>query len=253
MSGSILQRPPSAVLRSPTGSIPQGDDTYDARPKTTTAPEQHRGTGMPFTKSSNDMNSLVHPALRGLDPPGKPRREIVSMGSLEVFSSGLRDVTFIDERADTSHKPASEDGQRTTSNNDLLRPPPNAHRTSWDPSRFLSQLPARPKQFLRRSLTPRLYNPQDVDLDQTKFDPVEIRQQQRTIGRMLLAVCVLFPPMWFVMACGGFDPFITNWTHGAVRKVGGVEKKIALILATVIGLGAVIGVVVGISIAATSR
>jgi hypothetical protein len=252
MSGSILQRPPSAVLRSPTGSIPQGDDTYDARPKTTASPEQHRGSGMPLTRSSNDMNSLIHPALRVLEPPRKPRREVISMGSLEVFSSGLRGVSFIGERADTSHTPASEDGQRTTCNNDRLRPPSNAQRSSWDPSRFLSQLPARPKQFLRRSLTPRLWNPQDVDLDQTKFDPVESRQQQRKIGRMLLAACVLFPPMWFVMACGGFDPFITNWTHGAVRKVGGVEKKIALVLATLICLGAVIGVVVGISIAATN-
>ncbi|KAA8903588.1 hypothetical protein FN846DRAFT_53749 [Sphaerosporella brunnea] len=277
MSGSILRRPPSAILRSPVGTIPQGDDTYDLRPKTT--PDQQRGSGMFLSKSYNDMDSLVHPALRASNKP----RDVISMTSLEDFSSGLRGVSFTGERVDTAgtyrNKPTSEDGQRTTcsnnnnnnnnnnesnnkgnnesknksnNNNDRLRPPPEAQRSSWNSSRFLNQLPVRPREFMRRSLTPHLYNPQDIYIDQSKFDPTENRERQQKIGRMLLAVCLLFPPMWFVMAGGGFDPFVANWTRGSIRKVGSIEKRLALILATVVCLGAVIGVVVGVSIAATS-
>ena len=111
---------------------------------------------------------------------------------------------------------------------------------------------------MRRSLTPHLYNPQDIALDDRKSDN-EVQehnaahhQRQQKVGRMLLAACLLFPPLWFVIACGGFDSFVVGWTGGAVRGVGSFEKKIALVLATVVGIGAVIGVVVGVSVGATA-
>ena len=112
---------------------------------------------------------------------------------------------------------------------------------------------------MRRSLTPHLYNPQDIALEDRKADGevqehnTNHHQRQQKVGRMLLAACLLFPPLWFVMACGGFDSFVVGWTGGAVRGVGSLEKKIALVLATVVGIGAVIGVVVGVSLAATAR
>ena len=242
VGGSILKRPPSAILRSPVtdpyvGDIPQGDDMYD----------------MPPGKRQKDRESQTHPALRDLKNGG-------SMTSLEVFGSGMRAGPFSAEhnRLDTGRSSqdiaTSEDGQRTTfRDNGLLQPPQDAHRSGWDPSRFLGQLPARPRQFMRRSLTPHLYNPQDVDMDSTKAGPDHsTAHRQKKIGRLLLLACVLFPPLWFVMACGGFDSFIANWTTGAVRGVGSVERKIALVLATVVCIGAVVGVVVGISMASTA-
>jgi hypothetical protein len=111
---------------------------------------------------------------------------------------------------------------------------------------------------MRRSLTPHLYNPQDIALDDSRSDSefqgdsTDYHQRQQKIGRMLLASCLIFPPLWFVMACGGFDSFVVTWTSGNVRGVGSFEKKIALVLATVVGLGAVIGVIVGVSMAATA-
>jgi len=242
VGGSILKRPPSAILHSPAtnsfvGDIPQGDDTYDVPPG----------------KSQKARESQTHPALR--DP-----RSGDSMTSLEIFGNGTRAGHFGAQQ----NKPdagrlsqdvaASEDGQRTTNhNNGLLQPPQEAHRFSWDPSRFLGQFPARPRQFMRRSLTPHLYSPQDVDLDPTKVDQDHTTaHRQRKIGRLLLLACMLFPPLWFVMACGGFDTFIASWTSGTVRRVGSGERKIALVLATVVCIGAVVGVVVGISVASTA-
>jgi len=262
MGGSILKRPPSAMLRTDSpNSIPQGDYTYDSRPRTSPTEQHH--SSMLVSKSHNDMDSLIHPALRDVpEKSGKPR-EVVSMSSLEVFGNGFRNDHFSelgrgrDTRDSNDQDPSASTGRRVAYGT-LLHPPPAAHRrSSWDPSRIL-QFPVRPKQFMRRSLTPHLYNPQDIALDDSRSDSefqgdsTDYHQRQQKIGRMLLASCLIFPPFWFVMACGGFDSFVVTWTSGNVRGVGSFEKKIALVLATVVGLGAVIGVIVGVSMAATA-
>ncbi|KAF8254098.1 hypothetical protein K440DRAFT_639877 [Wilcoxina mikolae CBS 423.85] len=269
MGGSILKRPPSALLRTDSpNSIPQGDYTFDSRPRTSPTEQHH--SSMLVSKSHNDMDSLIHPALRDVpEISGKPR-EVVSMTSLEMFGNGFRNDRFSelgrgrDTRDSRDQDPVAEasTGRRVAYGN-LLQPPPATHRrSSWDPARLsarlLHQFPARPKQFMRRSLTPHLYNPQDIALDDNRSDSefhggeTDHHQRQQKIGRMLLASCLIFPPLWFVMACGGFDSFVATWTGGNVRGVGSTEKKIALVLATVVGLGAVIGVIVGVSMAATA-
>ena len=254
--GSILNRPPSALLRSPVTGIPQGDNAYDRRPATSYA-EMQRTSDTLLSKSYNDVDSLMHPALRNDSKAKGPIREVVSMGSLEAFGRNFTDDTPFKAGAGAtrSQRSPSEDWQRVTYDSNLLQPPQEAHRTSWDRSGFLNNFPVRPKQFLRRSLTPRLYNPQDVSLDsESKTDQggemAGNRERQKTIGRMLLAVCLLFPPLWFVLACGGLDSLVATWTGGAVRGVGSTEKKIALALASVVCVGAVVGIVVGITVGA---
>lgn len=256
IGGSILKRPPSAVLRTPTSeefdlsSIPQGDYTYDGRPRTSYTENYQFAT--PLSKSHNDMDSLIHPALRNLSEPVKTR-EVVSMGSVEVFGSGFRGSPFrplasqdeISIIRDSAGQP-----QDVAFDNNLLQPPPQAKHTS----RFIGQFPVRPKVFLRRSLTPHLYRPQDIAMTDPELQGesgVSYRQRQKTIGRLLLVCCILFPPLWFVMACGGFDSFVVTWTNGNVRGVGGVERKIALALAVVVAVGTVIGVVIGLTTASS--
>ena len=249
-SGSILKRPPGAVLRSPVAEafeIPQGDHAYDAGAWGSV--ELHRpGSAI----SSSDAH------FRTSHQPGRDSYAL-SMNSLENFGGGFKTVTPKSSADDINRIPSEEhDDRRRVRYSDLPKEPEPTQRSSWlEPRGRYLQVPRRPRQFLRRSLTPHLYNPQDIDLDRIYTNANEDQglqmlalQEQKRVGRFLLAVCTFFPPLWFVIACGGADSFVASWSNGQVRMIGSMEKKIALVLAGIAGIGALIGVVVGVTSAA---
>lgn len=80
----------------------------------------------------------------------------------------------------------------------------------------------------------------------------DMAKRQTKIGRMLLFACLIFPPLWVLVACGGFDSAVQSATGGQVRCVGRLEKRIAIVLSTVTMVALVVGVVVGVSVAATA-
>ncbi|KAI5781902.1 hypothetical protein EDC01DRAFT_233980 [Geopyxis carbonaria] len=271
-SGSILRKPPSAaILRSPVVdsyvSIPQGDQTYDRRPRTS-----HGG------ESISSSDSMVHPAFRitSASSDSSRARKVASMSSLEMFGNGLRLGSAGEPSgqiptgspsiartsfARTEYSEIEEIPGRSIQI-DRLQPPERSHRSSWDPSRYLGHLTSsrRPSKFLRRSLTPHLYSPQEIGLESMSnksdggsshgLSPPEL-DRQKNIGRCLILLCLAFPPLLFVFACGGFDSFIASWTNGQVKRVASTEKKIALILGTFLLVAAVAGIIAGVSLAAT--
>ncbi|TGZ77656.1 hypothetical protein EX30DRAFT_374446 [Ascodesmis nigricans] len=237
-TGSILRRPPSAVLRSPLHESfpPQGDFTGDTRPP---SPTHH------FTPNRQRSES---------------RTPIISI----TPSLAADSVTSL-----PSHLP-----HHTPQNRDSLQPPSLHLRTpSPAPSRRSSWLsailpprfrPDRPQKFTRRSLTPRLYNAHEVALDAQRDRPgypddeyeremKEERRTQREAGMLLIALCVLFPPLWFVVAAGGMDGVVAGVTGGKVKAVGRREKRVAGVLGAVVGGVCVVAVVVGVSVAVTTR
>ncbi|KAI5821488.1 hypothetical protein BZA77DRAFT_7128 [Pyronema omphalodes] len=294
-SGSILTRPPSAMLRAESDTsgsnlslaIPQGDFSYDLqhRPKTSHAETYHPAG------HAQDRQSLIHPALRH-DPERNVKRDVVSMTGLETLGSQFRnaspfsrlshgrdadslEITYAESNRHSQYTQASND--RHVTYGESLAPPTPAptktrfsnrfsnrfSRVSWRPPQLLlfQMLPKRPKKFMRRSLTPHLYNAQDIALDKSDTESQmaqmvqeneDMAKRQTKIGRMLLFACLIFPPLWVLVACGGFDSAVQSATGGQVKCVGRLEKKIAIVLATVTMVALVVGVVVGVSVAATA-
>lgn len=237
--GSLLRKPPSAILHGsavmePYSPISQGDQVYD--------------------------RSDVHPAFRR--STDNDSEYAASNSHLEAFGGGFRAVATAPDGSNidiTRPDPGTPSIQRL-SFTDLPTPEP-ARRRSWSPAKYLPIPSRRPAKFLRRSLTPHLYSPQDIALEpmgekeMTKSQqqpPHAIRRRERRIGRMLMLMCVVFPPLLFILASGGFDSFVASWTKGEIRRIGSTEKRLSLILGTLLMMAVVIAVVAGVSVAVTT-
>ena len=217
-------------------TIPQGDQTYDI--------------------------SEVHPAFRR--STDNDSEYAASNTHLDAFGGGLRAAATAPDGSNidiTRPDPGTPSIQRL-SFTDLPTPEP-ARRRSWSPAKYLPVPSRRPAKFLRRSLTPHLYSPQDIALEsmgekemsgsqQQQSPPHAIRRRERRIGRMLMLMCIVFPPLLFILASGGFDSFVASWTKGEIRRIGSPEKRHSLILGTILMIVVVVAVVSGVSVVATT-
>lgn len=93
----------------------------------------------------------------------------------------------------------------------------------------------------------------EQDNDDYVREMQEEYEAQRRVGRLVMLLCLLFPPLLFVMAGGGMDMAVESVTKGKVKRIGSREKRIALILGTVLAIAVVVAVVVGVSVAVTTK
>lgn len=180
---SILRRPPSAVLRSPLQETfpSQGDYAEDSRPPSPIAPPSPTLPRGLFTSNRHrsDSRTPIISITPSLAPPS---------------------TTSLPSQIPNTH------------NRESLQPPPHHVRTptpsssrrqSWLDRILQSPRPRsdRPSKFLRRSLTPRLYNAHEVAMsarrEQDNDDYVREMQEeyeaQRRVGRLVMLLCLLFP------------------------------------------------------------
>jgi len=75
------------------------------------------------------------------------------------------------------------------------------------------------------------------------ISPDRYERQQR-IGRALILCCLMFPPLWIVIASGGLDPLVAFVTNGEVSTVGKSEKRIAAVLGGSLFFGIVLTIVI---------
>lgn len=249
------------------------------------------GGSMSHSLSEGKMDSLVHPAHRnGGDGPSKRERSraVLSMGSLEglagfglgrlvtgtpngtgrrVAGSSLADTSDLS----MSHRLEDSPGKRVkrvrmsgidqiSAAPPLAQSNPTAHHGHGEsklPSvpRSGSRLPMRPK-ILRRSMTPRLYEPRPLGeswKDLADYNPEapqdeeyskEYRAKERKAGVIVLALCLLFPPLLLLAAMGVFDTTVDGMTGGEVKGVGKTEKRVAAVVGGLFAIAAVVGGVV---------
>lgn len=162
----------------------------------------------------------------------------------QVRMSGIDEVNFVPPLQDSTINAPRKKGSR-----------------GWL-SLYGTRLPRRPKD-LRRSMTPRLYDPRRISDSWTDIpndDPEAMRNeprsrvyrmQEKRLGRIILALCILFPPLLLLVAIGSFDAMVDSWSNGEIKGVGKPEKKIAAIVGGVIAVGAVVGGVVAAILAAS--
>ncbi|KAH0606673.1 uncharacterized protein H6S33_003507 [Morchella sextelata] len=272
-----------------------GDQAVDSRncsPRSPRFPEYGSMPGSPFESNTHSPNETtpIHPALRS--PEQTPvhkggRRQDISTGNQHGIEMDLL-VTGTPGGTGRRLAGSSLAGGSDTMSNDRLGvdtrkqvrmsgidevnfiPPlqdstTNASRKkesrSWA-SLYGTRLPRRPKD-LRRSMTPRLYDPRRISdswTDISNDDPEAMRgeshnrtyrMQEKRLGRIILALCVLFPPLLLLVAIGSFDAMVDSWSNGEVKGVGKSEKRIAAIVGGVLAVSAVVGGVVAAIVVAS--
>lgn len=295
-NSSPIAKPQDAYTRSPDSShsyyrMHGGDQAFDSPIESPRYPyassdgyDSHRGS-MTHSHSENKMESLVHPALRnGGDghPSERGRsRAVVSMGSLEgITGFGMgRLVTGTpngtgrrlagSSLADTSDLNITQDSPvkrvRMSGVDQIALVSPLVQHNPTEPRRGQKKgikvprsglrLPRRPKD-LRRSMTPRLYDPRplgDSWRDLATYNPEdwqddgytrEYRAKEKRASMTILALCVLFPPLFLLAAMGAFDTTVDGWTNGEVKRIGRVEKRVAAVAGGIFAVAAVVGGVV---------
>ncbi|KAH8150792.1 uncharacterized protein LAJ45_04973 [Morchella importuna] len=272
-----------------------GDQAVDSRncsPRSPRFPEYGSVPGSPFESNTHSPNETtpIHPALRS--PEQTPvhkgrRRQDISTGNQHGIEMDLL-VTGTPGGTGRRLAGSSLAGGSDTMSNDRLGvdarkqvrmsgidevnfiPPLQDSSTSaprknesrsWA-SLYGTRLPRRPKD-LRRSMTPRLYDPRRISdswTDISNDDPEAMRgeshnrtyrMQEKRLGRIILALCVLFPPLLLLVAIGSFDTMVDSWSNGEVKGVGKSEKRIAAIVGGVLAVSAVVGGVVAAIVVAS--
>ncbi|KAG0635850.1 hypothetical protein HOY80DRAFT_1056004 [Tuber brumale] len=211
-------------------------------------------------------------------------RGVVSMGSLEGIagiglrsmpSPGLSGGKFVGSSlADTSDigHPLEDTTAKSGINQKRVRMGVNLDEIAPAPQHYferepevrkkrrsylppaLGPRPMRPKD-LRRSMTPHLYAPRplgdswkdlaDIESLPDNEQTLEYRKREKRVGRLLLAFCMLFPPLLLVVAWGGFDVTVEGWTSGQLKGVGRVEKRIAAWVGGTFAVCVVAGIIAG--------
>lgn len=296
-NSSPITKPQDAYKQSPDSShsyyrMHGGDQAFDSPATSPRYPyansdgyDSRRGS-MTHSHSENKMESLIHPALRNGGDGNPPKRErsraVLSMGSLEgitgfgmgrlvtgtpngtgrrLAGSSLADNSDLNISQDSPVKRVRMSGIDQIS---ILPPPvkysPTERRHGLKDikvPRYISRLPRRPKN-LRRSMTPRLYDPRplgDSWMDLANYSPEawqendygkEYRAKEKRASMTILALCILFPPLFLLVAMGAFDTTVDGWTDGEVKRVGRVEKRIAAVAGGVFAVAAVVGSVVAV-------
>lgn len=297
-NSSPIAKPQDAYTRSPDSSnsyyrMQGGDQAFDSPIESPRYPypssdgyDSHRGS-MTHSHSENKMESLVHPALRngGDGEPSKYERSraVVSMGSLEgitgfgmgrlitgtpngtgrrLAGSSLADTSDLNIIQDSPAKRVRMSGiDQIALVSPLVQHNPTEPRYERKKGikvpRYGLRLPRRPKD-LRRSMTPRLYDPRplgDSWRDLSSYNPEawqedeynrEYRAKEKRASMIILALCVLFPPLFLLAAMGAFDTTVDGWTNGEVKRVGRVEKRIAAVAGGLFAIAAVVGGVLAV-------
>jgi hypothetical protein len=243
--------------------------------------------------SDNKMAALVHPALRKSSkaPAYASRsRAVVSMGNLEgivgigtkpfvtgtpgrtgekTVGSSLADTSdlgyAIEDSPAKDHSPFKRVRVGVNPDDDITPVPdphledaeqnvPNVQRKKSQRVHVSTGRLMRPKN-LRRSMTPRLYDPRPLgdswkDLTDLESLPdreqtIEYRKREAKAGRILLGFCLLFPPLLLVVAWGGFDATVEGWTTGQVKGVGEAEKRLAAWVGGIFAVCVVVGIIIG--------
>lgn len=81
----------------------------------------------------------------------------------------------------------------------------------------------------------------------TRMSAREQRRRREAISRVVLACCVLFPPMLLLYGYGSLDEIIATVTDGEIEHFGEREKTIGLILGWAIVAACVGGLIVGLA------
>lgn len=69
-------------------------------------------------------------------------------------------------------------------------------------------------------------------------------ERQQRIGRALILCCLIFPPLWIVIASGRLDPLVAFITNGEISTVGRSEKRIAAVMGGSLFFGIVLTIVI---------
>lgn len=238
-----ITKPPSVHLRSGSdaSSIPQGDGGHDGAAEEPESP-------------------LMPPRMRfGSQDP----RSVTSMSSVEFFGGGFPMVTPQETGVRlVGSSLANEPGKKRVHYNNM---PQTEVEEDLDvigpispPRALMESLPTRPgvKRGSAHLWAPReigdAYSVETGINVKPVIEKAEHRRREARVGRFLLAFCLVFPPLLFVMACGGFDSLAPGMSNGELRKIGSTEKKLALVIGSTIAIGAIVGIVVGLSVGITA-
>ena len=92
---------------------------------------------------------------------------------------------------------------------------------------------------IARAESPHLYH-----IPRTPEDNLLARQKE--LGRVILVLCVLLPPLWLLFGHGYMDYMMDYLTYGACRVMRKEEKRVALILGYTTIAAVVVGIPVGV-------
>ncbi|KAI9892060.1 MAG: hypothetical protein M1814_001765 [Vezdaea aestivalis] len=73
-------------------------------------------------------------------------------------------------------------------------------------------------------------------------------KRKKNISRVVLCICMLFPPMLLLYGYGFMDNVMISLSHGEISRFGRTEKRLALLLGWGLGLCAIVGIIIGMVI-----
>ncbi|RPA94278.1 hypothetical protein L873DRAFT_1793060 [Choiromyces venosus 120613-1] len=267
------------------GGMTQGDQANDTPAHSARSSGSLKSIAQSMSESRmEELVHPAHRKASGLSQHGGRNRGVVSMGSLEGItgiglkpmpSPGLSNSRFVGSSlADTSDigHPFEETTAKSGINPKRVRMSVNLDEIAPAPQHYferepevqkqrrsirlpaLGPRPMRPKN-LRRSMTPHLYAPRplgdswkdlaDIESLPDNEQTLEYRRREKRAGRLLLGLCMLFPPLLLVVAWGGFDVTVEGWTAGQVKGVGRAEKRIAAWVGGAFAVCVVAGIIAG--------
>ena len=63
-----------------------------------------------------------------------------------------------------------------------------------------------------------------------------LAEKEKMTSLAIFLLCGMFPPIWVLYACGGFDWYMRHVTRGAVKKMSRDYKNAAWVIGTIWGL-----------------
>jgi hypothetical protein len=79
-----------------------------------------------------------------------------------------------------------------------------------------------------------------------------LSRRKQHLSRIVLSLCLLFPPLLLVYGYGGMDSLMVSLSYGEITRFGNTEKRAALVLGYGLAISAVIGIVVGMIVVGLS-
>ena len=80
-----------------------------------------------------------------------------------------------------------------------------------------------------------------------------LSRRKQHLSRIVLSLCLLFPPMLLVYGYGGMDSLMVSLSYGEITRFGSTEKRAALVLGYGLAISAVIGIIVGMIVVGLSK
>ncbi|EWC45787.1 hypothetical protein DRE_05124 [Drechslerella stenobrocha 248] len=206
-----------------------GTDPYDIQ-----APETAYGAHMKTRRSSGPM--LPVPRSPQALMPTSPTSHSSRVGQLPKIMQPLGAEKYFkketaSQRFEREHSHYFHDLDRVERAEGIASPNEPIHRPRYS--------------FTARYGVPSMNRPPDAyigdDINPGRW-PDRYKRQKR-IGRSLLCVCVLMPPMWLIMAVGLLDNLVLEMTDGDIWGVGQSEKVAAAWLGGIFCFSLVVAII----------